>query len=122
MGRIFYERIEPADESGFPDIHFVLRNTGMSAPVEGTIELKYAETELPNLRALTRGTQKAALLEYSQAGGRRRFALCWCSGYAYLWNTADFAKSIRGDGQGWTSYQNIMSPEFPLWLTGQLAI
>lgn len=120
--RIFYERVEPADESGFPDIYFVIRNTGMCAPEEGTIELKYARTELPNLRALARGTQKAAVLEYHQAGGRRRFALCWCRGYAYLWNTQDYAKSLREEGRGWTSYKNIADPDFPIWLRGQLAV
>lgn len=119
FGRVFWKRVEPADESGFPDTYFVVQNTGMSA-IEGIAELKYAETELPNMKALCRGNQKAALLEYSQAGGQRWFALCWCRGYVYLWCTKDFAASLRGDGRGWTAYKNMSDPDFALWLRGML--
>lgn len=116
LGRIFYERIEPSNESGFPDIHFVLRDQSG----EGTIELKYADTQKPNLRALSQGTQKAAILEYSQAGGQRRFALCYCNGYVYLWDTDDYRKAILGDGTEWTDVIRWDSEVLCNWLVSHL--
>jgi hypothetical protein len=87
---------------------------------EGTIELKYAKTKEPNLKALVRGNQKAALLEYSAGGGRRRFALCYCDGFVYLWSTAAYVASIRGDGRGWSHRMALNDPRLSSWLVERL--
>jgi hypothetical protein len=121
-GDFFYERLEPSDESGCPDIYFVARSELNVVNREGMIELKYTGTLLPNLRSLARGTQKAALLEYHEAGGRRRFALCYAGGTVYLWNTVQFAKALRGDGRGWTASCELKSPVFRAWLHRELTI
>jgi hypothetical protein len=89
---------------------------------EGTIELKYSDSLEPNLRSLARGTQKAALLNYFLAGGKRRFALCYCKGRVYLWNTADFATSIRGQGRSWTSSRLLIASDFADWLVEELRV
>ncbi len=116
-GTFYYERVEPANESGFPDIYFVRRG-GLS---EGTIELKFAKTELPNLKALCRGTQKAALLEYYAAGGRRRFALCYCNGDAFLWDTRAYFRALRDESLlTWTSRKPLEAEGFTYWLENHL--
>lgn len=98
----YYERVEPANESGFPDIHFNTRPDVGLAHMEGTIELKYfTEKQSPNLNtAKFRGNQKAALLEYEKAGGRRRFVLAYHNGQLMAWNTTNAAKAILGRGHG----------------------
>ena len=123
FGRIFWERVEPADESGFPDTYFVIaeeQSDVVFIEEEGTVELKYSETLEPNLRNLARGTQKAGLLNYHAAGGKRRFALCYCKGRVYLWNTQDYSIAIRGDGRNWTSSKMLDDPEFTEWLVREL--
>jgi hypothetical protein len=119
IGDFFYERIEPSNESGFPDVYFVRRDS--IVPYEGTIELKFCETQVPNLRALCRGTQKAALLEYFEGGGRRRFALCYAHGDAFLWDTMDFRKALLQNDPGhWTSRFPLEHPDFSAWLCAEL--
>jgi hypothetical protein len=115
FGDFFYERIEPANESGFPDIYFVARDATVKNQ-EGTIELKYAGTVEPNLRSLARGSQKSALLDYYEAGGRRRFALCYTQGRVFFWDTPAFFRSLVGDGKGWTDSFRLDGPEFRGWL------
>lgn len=113
--RIFYERVEPANESGFPDLYFVMRN--MISPREGTIELKFCETELPNLKSLCRGNQKAALLDYFEGGGRRRFALCYSKGDVFLWDTIAYAQALRNDSLiGFNARIPLADPSFCSWL------
>jgi hypothetical protein len=114
IANIYYERVEPANESGFPDVYFVARTKMYS--FEGTIELKYTDTGLPNLRSLARGTQKAALLDYYAAGGARRFALCYANGRVYIWDTTMFARSLLGEGRDWSSSIELKDPRFALWL------
>lgn len=94
----YYERVEPANESGFPDVYFVTRPNLASIvrPSEGTIELKYDVRREPNITSLLRGNQKTALLDYHAAGGTRRFALCYCNGGIFLWNTKDFRDAVLG--------------------------
>ena len=123
----YYERVEPANESGFPDIYFVRRQpllaAGWRVPIEGTIELKYTTTKSPNLRSLCRGTQKAALLEYFEGGGRRRFALCYANGTVYLWDTADYRRALRQDNaEDWTSNFPLEHPDFSAWLCSELEV
>lgn len=115
-GDFYFERVEPANESGFPDVYYVRRD----GTDEGTIELKYAKTKEPNLKALCRGNQKAALLDYSMAGGRRRFALCYCNGFVYTWSTKDYVHSLRTDGRGWTDQRKLSDPDLSRWLMSRL--
>jgi hypothetical protein len=84
------------------------------------MELKFASTQLPNIRTLMRGTQKAALLDYHEAGGTRRFALAYCQGETFVWDTSGLALAIRGDGFGWNSSCKLESPEFRSWLKRML--
>lgn len=118
-GDFYYERVEPSNECGFPDVYFVCRDKSRRQP-EGTIEIKYADTKHPNMRSLMRGTQKAALLDYYEAGGARRFGLAYCGGEAYLWDTSGLALAIREDGFGWNDYCSLASPEFRGWLKRML--
>jgi hypothetical protein len=92
----------------------VMRNSMI--PCEGTIELKFAETELPNLKALCRGTQKAALLDYHQAGGRRRFALCYSKGDVFLWDTNAYFNALRVEGLLGFKRISLADPSFCPWL------
>lgn len=126
-GDFYYERVEPANESGFPDLYFVRRTplyaTGWTVPIEGTIELKYCETELPNLKVLCRGVQKAALLEYFEGGGRRRFALCYTHGEVFLWNTVDYRRALREESLlCYTSRLPLEHPDFSAWLHSELEV
>ena len=116
IGSFYFERVEPANESGFPDIYYVMRDRDN----EGTIELKFAKTKEPNLKTLVRGNQKAALIDYSAGGGRRRFALCYCDGLVYLWSTKDYLASLRGDGRGWTDRIGFNDPRLCVWLIERL--
>lgn len=116
----YYERIEPSNESGFPDIYFVCRELSVDVKPEGTIELKHCDTALPNLRSEVRGIQKAALMDYYEAGGRRRFALCYAQGTVYLWDTPAFFRSLLGDGRGWRSSCQLDAPDFREWLRRNL--
>lgn len=105
---IHMERVEPANESGFPDVHFNWRDgpdQEYSTP-EGTIELKYFKpTEKPNLNsAKMRGNQKAAHLDYWKAGGKRRFVFAFHNGTLYVWNTESAARAILGQTHGQRVY------------------
>lgn len=102
---VYYERIEPATESGFPDVHFVLRPNAcrVGTQAEGTIELKFDRKAKLNLKPLMRGSQISALLDYFEAGGQRRFALCYHNGILYWWNTADLVKEVLGNPGSWTA-------------------
>jgi hypothetical protein len=97
---IYMERVEPANESGFPDIHF--NWIGTSWTPEGTIELKFFKAnEKINLNsAKMRGNQKAAHLDYFNSGGKRRFVFAYQKGQLYVWNTEGAALAIRGQPHG----------------------
>lgn len=69
--RIFWERIEPKTEGGFPDTHFVIKGHFS----EGTAELKVCSTKYPNLSSLLRPSQQVNFIDYDKAGGRNRFTL-----------------------------------------------
>lgn len=99
---IFYERVEPANESGYPDVGFVFRPHLMGREAEGTIELKFfGPKETPNLNtAKTRGNQKAALIEYYQAGGRRRWVFAYHNEAIYIWDTHNAYLAITGRVHG----------------------
>lgn len=90
FGSIFWERVESSNESGFPDTHFCLRDGGG----EGTIELKYERKKKLALHTLLRGNQKASLLDYHEAGGRRRWALCYGAGYSHLYDTTSYCVAV----------------------------
>ena len=99
-------------------MYFVCRKSGL----EGTIELKFDERRAPNLKSLLRGNQMAALLEYSQAGGTRRFALCWCNGKVYLWNTEAFQRAILGYENSWTDLWEWSAEGLSEWLLAHLEV
>jgi hypothetical protein len=95
----YFERVEPANESGFPDLHFCTRREVFpDEHLEGTIELKYFKpNERPNLAtAKFRGNQKAALMDYEGAGGGRRFVLAYHNGQVFAWNTENAVLALKG--------------------------
>jgi hypothetical protein len=93
----------------------------MMNPKEGTIELKFCDTELPNLKVLCRGSQKSSLLEYFEAGGRRRFALCYSKGDVFLWDTIAYALAIRNDSLlTFNDRISLADPSFCPWLCNLL--
>jgi hypothetical protein len=105
LGEIFWERVEPRDESGFPDTHFCFRDGRRG---EGTVEFKYSRTKsYPRLATLLKRSQPASLLEYFAGGGRRRFCLCYAMGYSYFWDTEAMYRAILGKNSPasseWTS-------------------
>lgn len=99
---LYMERVEPADESGFPDVSFCWREPQGDTTPEGTIELKYFKpNEKINLAsAKLRGNQKAAHLEYWKAGGKRRFLFAYHNGVVYAWNTENAALAIMSKSHG----------------------
>lgn len=97
-GRISYERVEPATESGFPDTAFICRrqqaNIFPTVHLEGTIELKFEKNAKINLKSKLEGNQIAAFLEYYERGGRTRFVLAYVGGKVLLWSTGSVVKAI----------------------------
>lgn len=77
--------------------------------------MKFDDRREPNIKTLLRGTQQSALLEYYEAGGRRRFALCYCKGLMFLWNTEDFRRAIIGEKLSWTSERRWFNKEEQPW-------
>lgn len=122
-GSIMWERVEPSNESGFPDAHFVIKRRGAAGP-EGTVEFKYVGGNgSPSLASeLVRGTQKSALIEYHAAGGTRRFFLVYAGrGEVWLFNTADAVHSIvKGETRA-TALANLEEPSFTAWLISCLS-
>jgi hypothetical protein len=117
-GVIGWERIEPANESGFPDTYFVIKSPKCKQR-EGTVEFKFWDDKsAPQLNSdLTRGTQKAALFEYQKMGGNRRFFLAYAlNGDVWLYNTADAAESILTGHNKATSLAKLEEPAFVHWL------
>ena len=98
-GTIYMERIEPSNESGFPDVYFVSERKW-----EGTMELKHCKKAArPNLAGpMVRGTQKTALIEYYEAGGRRRWFACFVKPhYVWLYDSRRAMESIlRRESEG----------------------
>ena len=95
---IFWERVEPANESGFPDSHFVIYTRGGDLKPEGTVEFKHFKPrEKVDLRsAKTRGNQSTSLIEYFKYGGRRRFFMAYHNCTVYLWDTASAYSALLG--------------------------
>lgn len=122
-GSIAFERVEPSNESGFPDAYFIIKRRG-STGLEGTVEFKYKEGPgSPDLSGdLVRGTQKSALIEYHKAGGTRRFFLVYSGkGECWLFNTEDALHSILTGESRATSLANLEEPSFCAWLISCLA-
>jgi hypothetical protein len=116
-GTIHWERIEPNNESGFPDTYFINKSRGAAKP-EGTIEFKYTDAAAPNLGGLMRGTQKSALIEYHQNKGTRRFILVYAgSGDVWFYNTADAVNTLITGNNSSTALAKLEEPSFVSWLT-----
>lgn len=116
--------MEPANESGFPDTYFVIKSP-KSKRREGTVEFKFWDGKgAPDLSGdLTRGTQKSALIEYSQMGGERRFFLVYTTdGSVWLYNTADAYHSIVKRENRATSMAQLEESAFVHWLLSNLEI
>lgn len=115
----YFERIEPANESGFPDIYFTARYDDRG---EGTIELKFFKpNEKVSLQgSKVRGTQKSALMDYYEASGKRRFFLAWKDGVVYAWDTANAVKAMMGKSHECRTFTfegfQKGSAEFGKWL------
>lgn len=95
---IFYERIEPSNESGFPDVHFVVRKGYAKHDCEGTLELKYFKPrdKLDLSGSKVRGVQRAALMEYHQAGGTKRWFVAYHDGVVHIWPTHKAFLALQG--------------------------
>jgi hypothetical protein len=122
LASIFWERLELKTDSGYPDTGFVLRKPAESTlPSEGTVELKFQrdDKKWPNLHALMKGTQKANFLEYSDAGGRRRWLLC-CNkhGTVFLYTVERVCQILRGGEQHPSTSADFFDEIFPVrsWL------
>lgn len=123
LGSVAWERVEPSNESGFPDTYFVVRRRGKPGP-EGTVEFKFsAGAGCPSLASdMVRGTQKSALLEYAAAGGTRRyFLVCNGQGMVWLYNTADAARAVRTGELCATALAALEEPSFCAWLISCLS-
>lgn len=123
LGTIGWERVEPANESGFPDTYFVLKNVSAKNR-EGTVEFKWSDKPgSPDLSsALVRGTQKSALIEYAQMGGARRFYVCYShGGDVWVYNTAEALKGVMGKPASAIGLAKLEEPAFASWLAQLLA-
>jgi hypothetical protein len=126
LGVIGWERVEPSNESGFPDAHFVSVEKSPLGSVawEGTVEFKHAKRRAaPDLSSdMLRGTQKSALIEYYQMGGRRRWVLCYApkEGTAWLYDTVTACQAIRGLTKEPTARLELESEHFALDLASWL--
>lgn len=72
---IYWERIEPANECGFPDTTYVMKNNPgqkRRPSIEGAIEFKYTE-KYSKLYPLMRRSQIVSFVDYEKAGGTKRF-------------------------------------------------
>lgn len=119
VGSVYWERIEPSNECGFPDTYFRIKSRGCANP-EGTLELKYKATHggTPSLSGdLLRGSQKSALIDYHSNGGNRRFFLVYSAdGDVWFFNTADAYHSIvKGEARA-TAVAKLEEPGFCAWL------
>ena len=97
-GRIYFERVEPKDESGFPDTYFVLKDF---PGVEGTIEFKFSRSPTTQIGTMLRPTQRVRAFEYYEAGGTRYFGLLYNPTGAWLFDSREMAmaalrKSVSG--------------------------
>lgn len=121
-GSVEWERIEPSNESGFPDTHFVVRSRLGKGP-EGTLEFKFKDgVGTPDLSGdLVRGTQKSALIEYYQAGGRRRFFLVYTGrGDVWFYTTEAAYNAILGKENQPSALAQMEEPSFCAWLLSLL--
>lgn len=134
LGSIFWERLELKSDTGFPDTHFVLRRDADSKlpprmPCEGTVELKfqrdYKTPDRKSIKKLMKGDQQANFIEYSQAGGRRRFLLiCNMAGSVFLYSTQHVVEILLGkrEGDAASSSASFEDDTFPVrnWLPAML--
>lgn len=124
---IYFERIEPSNESGFPDTYFVVRTGFMLDHCEGTIEFKFFKPneKLDLSSSKTKGTQKAALIDYYQAGGRRRWFIAMKGTTIYMWPTWKAVDAILGkEVQPHTYLINdlFLPEEFRKWMLEVLSV
>ncbi len=91
---IYWERIEPANECGFPDTTFVTKHSH----VEGAIELKYCDKPTP-LSKLMRSSQIVSFVDYYNAGGRKRGLIKYVKSEQslYFYNTAEVVKALSSE-------------------------
>lgn len=91
---IYWERIEPANECGFPDTTFVVKNR----KIEGAIELKYCDEPTP-LSKLMRSSQIVSFVDYYNAGGRKRGLIKYVRSEKtlYFYTTLDVVKSLSAE-------------------------
>lgn len=105
-GLIYFERVEPANESGFPDTYFTFREGRGLPQREGTVELKFFKPrDKLDLRSTKfRGVQTTALMEYHHAGGNRRFVLAYHDGVVHVWDTKNAYLALQGKSHGVRSF------------------
>ena len=122
LGTFFWERVEPSNECGFPDSHFVIKNRrGEIQRPEGTCEFKFADSKgPPSLKKLLRPSQKAALIEYHKFGGNRRFYLVYQEGMVWLYNTDDAYTSLMEDRNQCSAFAYLEESNFCAWLVSCL--
>jgi hypothetical protein len=89
------------------------------------VEFKFCKTKTPNLDVLLKPSQKAGLIEYYEAGGRKRFVLvCNMAGVCFLYNTVTVYTSLKGVRGVATSVADLEDAKFParLWLPQMLEL
>lgn len=100
---IYWERIEPANECGFPDTTFVFSKP-KADKIEGAIELKYT-AENQHLNKLLRPSQVVSFIDYFKAGGDKRYVFKYVrdTQSIHMYSTFKVAKAILGkDTPSWT--------------------
>lgn len=108
--RIYWERIEPVNECGFPDTTFVMRELGKPSDeeglviYEGAIEFKYTDKYQP-LGKMLRSSQVVSFIDYFNAGGTKRYVFKYVrhTQSIHIYSTFKVARAILGkDVPSWT--------------------
>lgn len=82
---------------------------------EGTVEFKFKNVKgEPRLDgSVMRGNQKAALIEYHEMGGGRRWVLtCNGAGVVRLYNTRKAVGAVKGSREDYTDKFTLDDPRF----------
>jgi len=117
LSSLYWERVEPVTESGFPDAVVTDRKSGMDTQVE----LKFCKTRTPNLNTLMKPTQKASIIDYQRGGGRKRVVLvCSNKGVVFFYSTKAVVDYLTKNTEYATEVNHIEDSEnsllFRLWL------
>lgn len=104
--KIYWERVEPKTEGGFPDSYWVMASR-MFSSIEGTAEFKFV-AKPANPKKIMESSQKVNFIDYYAAGGKRRFLLVFVASTLEIWvyDTETTVECLLQD-------KNIPSVKFP---------